>query len=122
MAIHGLPRATVDIDILILENDLNEVWRVAKANSYDIEGLPMHFGEVEIRRISKIDEKTKQLYTLDLLLVTPATEDVWQDREVFAWQEGEVSSVSRAGLIKLKEFAGRPQDKIDIERLKEEHA
>src|SRR5215207_8263701 len=69
MAIHGLPRATIDIDLLIAAEDLERAWELAKRNGYDVEGLPLHFGVIEIRRISKIDPETKTLYTLDFLLV-----------------------------------------------------
>src|SRR5687768_16643603 len=72
MAIHGLPRATIDIDLLILGDDLERAWALAKDNGYDVEGLPLHFdnGAIEIRRISKVDKESKTLYTLDFLLVT----------------------------------------------------
>ena len=30
MAIHGIPRATIDIDLLILGDDLERVWGLAK--------------------------------------------------------------------------------------------
>ena len=43
MAIHGLPRATVDIDLLILAADLEKVWKTAKSFGYDVEGLPLNF-------------------------------------------------------------------------------
>src|SRR5687768_5778310 len=83
MAIHGLPRATVDIDMLILSADLERVWESAKYQGYDVEGLPLHFadGAIEIRRISKIDPESKRLFTLDFLLVTRALDDVCHDRE-----------------------------------------
>lgn len=31
MAIHGLPRATVDIDLLVLTEDLDKAWAVAQS-------------------------------------------------------------------------------------------
>lgn len=30
MTIHGCPRATMDIDVMILADDLDEAWQVAK--------------------------------------------------------------------------------------------
>ena len=53
MAIHGLPRATLDIDRLILADDLKKVLPVVEKLGYDIEGLPLHF-DIEMRRVSKI--------------------------------------------------------------------
>lgn len=118
MAIHGLPRATMDIDLMILADDLDAAWMVAKNLSYDIEGLPLHFDPIEIRRISKIDCESRHLITLDFLLVTEAVRDVWEAREEMNWIEGSSPTVSVDGLIKLKLLAGRKQDLADIDRLR----
>lgn len=121
MAIHGLPRATVDIDLLILSDDLEKVWAAATELGYDVEGLPLHFadGAIEIRRISKIDSATKRVFTLDFLLVTSALHEVWHGRELVKWEDGKTWVVSRDGLIKLKTISGREQDLLDIRKLRE---
>lgn len=123
MAILGFPRATIDIDLLILSTDLDEVWQIAQSFGYDVEGLPLHFhdGKIEIRRISKIDKETKTLITLDFLLVTDTLKEVWNARKLFQWNRGKVSSVSKEGLIFLKKLSGRLQDLADIERLENEN-
>lgn len=123
MAIHGLPRATLDIDLLIQMDDLNRAWELAKQNGYDVEVLPPHFadGAIEIRRISKLDRGSKQLYTLDFLLVTSKLKDVWRQREQVEWPEGRTWVVSKRGLIELKQISGRDQDIVDIKRLEEEN-
>jgi hypothetical protein len=122
MAILGFPRATIDIDLLILSDDLDEVWRIANSFGYDVEGLPLHFhdGKIEIRRISKIDKETKSLVTIDFLLVTEALKDVWKNRKKFKWKRGTIFSVSKEGLIFMKTISGRLQDLADIERLENE--
>jgi hypothetical protein len=121
MAIHGLPRATVDIDLLILTEDLAKVWNIAQNLGYDVEGLPLSFhdGAIEIRRISKIDKETKRLFTLDFLLVTEALKEIWQGRMLVEWEDGETWTVSREGLIELKTISGREQDLLDIKKLSE---
>ncbi len=121
MAIHGIPRATIDIDLLIPADSLAEVFEIARSNDYWLEGLPMtfHNGQIEIRRISKIDDETGFVLMLDLLLVTPEINDVWQNKLVKPLENGSVSVVSREGLIKLKTLSGRTQDKADIEKLAE---
>ncbi|MET0754412.1 MAG: hypothetical protein ABWZ66_13600 [Pyrinomonadaceae bacterium] len=121
MAIHGLPRATIDIDLLILTKDLDKVWKTAQSFGYDVEGLPLHFhdGAIEIRRISKIEKESKRLFTLDFLLVTEALKKVWENRELIEWEDGKIWTVSREGLILLKTITGREQDLLDIKKLRE---
>lgn len=118
MAIHGLPRATMDIDLLIRAEDLDRVVGIARSNGFDIEGLPLHF-DIAIRRIPKIDRASKELITLDLLLVSDEQRDIWDDRRKINWKEGQTSVVSRDSLIKMKRLAGRTQDLADIEKLQE---
>ena len=118
MAIHGLPRATTDIDLLILTDDLSRVLPLVKKRGFDIEGLPLHF-DFEIRQNSKIDPLTNELVTIDLLLVNELLNDVWSSRCRLTWEEGEAVVVSREGLIKMKLLAGRKQDLLDIEKLQE---
>ena len=122
MAIHGAPRATIDIDLMVQSNDLERAWETAKSLGYNVEGLPLNFhdGAIQIRRISKLEPERKRLITVDFLLVTERTRQVWSDRESVTWRNGTISTVSREGLIKLKEISGRPQDRVDIERLQNE--
>jgi hypothetical protein len=123
LAIHGFARATLDIDILIQPESLEKAYRVGTENGFDIRGLDISFKEraVEIRRISKIDDNGEVL-SLDLLLVTPQVQDVWETRERVDFLGSQLSVVSRTGLIKMKTLAGRPQDLADIERLENEES
>ena len=120
MAVHGLPRATVDIDLLILAESLEEAKSVARGLGYTIEAQPMtfHKGAIEIRRLSKIDPSDGDLLMIDFLLVTPTVETAWKNRIRVASSQGSVFAVSREGLILLKSFRRSGQDLDDIERLK----
>jgi aminoglycoside-2''-adenylyltransferase len=122
MAIHGAPRATIDIDLMVQSDDLERAWDMAKSLGYDVEGIPLNFedGAIQIKRISKLEPDRKRLITVDFLLVTERTRQIWADRETVTWINGTISTVSRQGLIKLKELSGRPQDRVDIERLENE--
>ena len=103
LTIHGFPRATFDIDVLIREESLEKAYQVAAKKGFDIKGLDMSFKEraVEIRRVSKIDEDSEVL-SLDLLLVTPKVEDVWETKEKLNLQTQDLWIVSQAGLVKMK--------------------
>lgn len=119
LAIHGVPRATVDIDLLILSEDLPHVWKIAEDLGYSVEGLPLSFDEgfLEIRRISKIDKESKMLFTIDFLLVTEGLKEVWKTREIVDFEDDKVWTVSREGLIFMKQKSGRHKDLGDIESL-----
>ena len=123
LTIHGFPRATFDIDILIRAESLEKAYEIAAQYGYDIRGLDISFKEraVEIRRVSKIDDNGEVL-SLDLLLVTPHVKDVWDTREKIDFLGNWLCVVSREGLIKMKRLAGRPQDLADIERLENEES
>ena len=121
LSIHGFPRATFDIEILIRPESLERSFEIAKRLGFDSHGLDMSFKEraVEIRRVSKIDEDSEVL-SLDFLLVTPEVEDVWASRQTIDFQGNPMSIVSREGLIRMKELAGRDKDLIDIDRIRHE--
>jgi hypothetical protein len=121
LAVYDRARATADIDLLILAESLTGVIKVAESRGYTIPGLDMSFADdaIEIRRISKIDQPSKLVISLDLLLVTPKIQHVWDSRVQAEWEGGKLSVVSREGLIELKKLGGRPQDLADISALME---
>jgi hypothetical protein len=121
LAIYEKPRATADIDLLVLADSVDGVMEIARSLNYSIRGLDLSLAEgaIEIRRISKIDPESKFTLTLDLLLVTPHTRPVWESRVQAIWQQRPLTVVSRDGLIASKQFGGRPQDLADIDALTE---
>ena len=122
MAIYDHARATVDIDLLILSESLDLVMATASTLGYDLRGLDMTFskGAIERRRISKIDRVSGHVLSLDLLLVTPTIQKIWDSRVEADWEDGTLYVVSREGLIELKSLSGRPQDMADIVALQED--
>ena len=118
LAIHGAPRATQDIDLLLRPEDLDRLREVARARGFTLESLPMDFSSgVTIQRFTKLIGE--QPLMLDVLLVGGAVEAVWAGRQTAVLESQPVKVVSRAGLISLKLAAGRPQDIADIRRLEE---
>jgi len=117
MAVYGSPRATVDIDILIGEKSLDSVIQLAGQLGYTIRGVDLNFDEIKIRRVSKLDPVSKELITLDMLIVTRQIQKIWKKRIKTNVEGGKLSVVSKDGLIALKKIAGRPQDIADIDSL-----
>lgn len=120
MAIRGFPRMTMDIDVLIREETLDQAFQIADQLGFDVRGLDISLSDpkVEIRRVSKIVGDV--VLCLDLLLVFDEIEDVWRTRERLPYMGREVSVVSQQGLVFLKRRAGRPQDIADIHRIENE--
>ncbi len=52
LAVYGIPRATIDIDLLIMPEALEAVMQLARELGYKKEALPMRFTDkgIEIRR------------------------------------------------------------------------
>jgi hypothetical protein len=120
MAIYALPRATLDIDILIKASSLEKTRRVVHDLGFTLKAAPMKFhnGKVHIHRVSKIEYSTGETLALDLLIVTPAIKSAWESRSKVEWEHGTLSVVSPEGLILLKSFRGSGQDQDDIDFLR----
>ena len=118
LAYHGLPRATKDLDVWISRSREN-------AENF-LKALLDFFGEDFGISIDDV-ASGKYIYQFG---VAPVRIDVVTGIEGVdfeeAWEKrvegkyGDVSAyyISKDHLIKLKEIAGRPQDRADIERLK----
>lgn len=119
MGVHGRARATIDIDLLILSDTLEQVLVIAKSLGYNIRGKDLSFANsaIEIRRVSKIDSEDGELLSLDLLLVTPEIRSIWESRLEAEWEGGKLCVVSGNGLISLKQLRGSAQDLADIDAL-----
>jgi hypothetical protein len=118
LAIHGAPRATQDIDLLLLPEDLDRLREAARSCGFTLESFPMDFASgLTIQRFTKIIDG--QPLMLDVLLVSGVIRRAWDGRLSAPLEDGVVRVVSREGLIGLKVAAGRPQDLADIKRLEE---
>jgi len=120
VAFYGYPRFTRDIDLLIQREKLDVVLELTKKRGFTLEAGVIPIGgkgkdKSEIYRISKVDGS--DLLTLDLVLVSPGLQDVWENRELFDWQGRKVPVVSREGLMKMKQLSGRDQDLLDLKML-----
>lgn len=122
LSVHGHVRATTDIDLLVRAADVDRVKTVARALGFDIPARVMTFGlrvgkPHTIHRLSKLDPSTSELMPMDLLVVEPVYEAVWQGRISLHYRGKPLSVVSREGLATMKRMAGRPQDLADLAKL-----
>lgn len=122
VAIHGHPRATMDIDLLVQPEQVPLALAAAQAAGFDIPARLMTFGlrtatPRQVQRVSKLDPDTGALLSLDLLLVGPTLDDVWRGRIAVTWRGRAIWLVSRDGLATMKRLAGRPQDLADLAAL-----
>jgi hypothetical protein len=116
LAVHGVPRATRDLDLIARKQDEAKVRAAVRRAGYTFEALPMAFASgIEVQRFSKLVDGRPLM--LDFLWAGGPLEPIWARRERVPFQEGEIWVVSRDDLITLKLTAGRPQDLIDIQSL-----
>jgi hypothetical protein len=119
LGLHGHPRATMGIDLLVRPERLADAMRVAGDHGFDVPGRKMVFGlrtgnPREVQRVSKLDPESNELMPLDLLVVNAELEEVWRGRSTFDIGGHRMIVVSREGLATMKRIAGRPQDLVDL--------
>lgn len=121
VAIHSQPRATVDVDLLLPQDQIDSCKDVVRGLGYTIEAGPMVIRPevIEMHRMSKADGESGDLLSVDLLVVTRELEPVWAGRVRVGWEFGELPVVSRTGLIQMKRLRGSGQDQDDIRSLEE---
>ncbi len=118
LAVHGYPRATLDIDLLALAGSGERIRRCAEACGFMLPAAPMNFadGSVRIERWSKAFPDEEDVLMLDVLTLSPEIEREmrWQAAD---WQGAALRTVDRESLIRLKMLRGNAQDLADVEKL-----
>jgi len=122
LGLHGYPRATKDIDILIEAASLPAAIASAKRVGFDVSARKMVFGlrigkHREVQRVSKLDTDSGALMPLDFVIVNDELADVWATRITIDAGARKLTLVSREGLVTMKRIAGRAQDLVDIAKL-----
>lgn len=118
VSIYTSPRATEDIDLLILPNDLERAVSALQPLGFQRAGRPMRVadGRLEIQRLTKIEGS--DLLPLDLLLpVDPALTEVLEDRTSLAAEGYPIRVVGLRALRTLKRLRDSPLDRADLEAL-----
>lgn len=122
LALHGHPRATMDLDLMVIPTQLADASRVARELGFDVPARKMIFGlrtgtPREMQRVSKLDAASGEMLSLDLIVVMGDLEPIWADRVEIDTGSRVMVAVSRDGLIAMKRIAGRPKDLLDIAML-----
>ena len=119
MAIHGFLRTTVDIDIVILQENIQITKQVLHKYGYSIESNLMNFSNSDtiIHRITKLDPVSEDFLVLDILEVTNSMKEIWDNRIQIDWTFGSISVIDKKGLIAMKKKRNSKIDQEDIERL-----
>lgn len=120
MAVHSVPRATVDIDIIVQSQNILKVKKILADIGYTLESAPMSFsnGIIKINRVSRKDNDSEDILSVDIIEVTKHLETVWNNKIDYKWENGTISVVSKEGLIYMKQLRGSGQDQDDIKKLK----
>lgn len=116
MAVYDLPRATMDIDLLVLTDDLGKAKALARDCGFTIDTgvFAIASARSEIHRMVKVSGADEEPIVLDLLRVGGELDDVWSSRQQMQWEGGTLCVVSRDGLVKMKRLRGNKKDQYDI--------
>ena len=119
LAVHGYPRATLDIDLLALAGSGERILRCGRTLGFTLKAAPMQFvgGTVCIERLSKAMPGNEDLLRLDVLSLTPELEREITT-ETLDWDGLPLRTVDRESLIRLKTLRGSTQDLADVEKLR----
>lgn len=118
MAVYDLPRATMDIDLMIFVKDLDKAKTIVAEFGYKPtpKTIPLPAAGSEIFRLTKLEED-QMPFMLDLLLVGGKLTAIWNNRKQMEWAGGQLSVVSREGLIEMKRLRNSKKDQADIDFL-----
>ena len=118
VAVWGAPRATKDIDLLVLPDDVERAVAAAARRGFDVRALPMTFRDgMELSRVSRVEGGG--VTTVDIIHANALLAPAWSSRvRIDAGGKG-LWVVSRDALIAMKALAARPIDLADIEKLRE---
>lgn len=118
VAVWGAPRATKDIDLLVLPADVERALGAVAPLGFDIRALPMTFRDgMTLQRVSRAAEG--HVLTVDFIVVDENLGPAWSSRRRFDTSGRPITVVSRDMLIAMKAAAARPIDIADIEKLRE---
>jgi hypothetical protein len=113
------PRFTKDLDMLIAtdQDNANAVYSALKEFGAPLKNLtPEDFTHKDY-----FYQMGRSPLRIDVMMSIPGIgfDEAWENREVVELGDLKIPFISRSDLIRSKEASGRPQDMIDIDKLKE---
>lgn len=120
LAVHGVPRATQDLDVWIDPEPANagRVWRALSSFGAPLAELnitPADFTASD--RVVQLGLPPSRIDILTSLTGASDFESAWNDREEHVIRGRNVPVLSRAMLIATKRATGRPKDLADLDAL-----
>lgn len=121
LAVHGVPRATGDLDVWIDRTPANvaRVWQALAAFGAPLDGLGVTPADIE--QADVVLQLGLPPYRVDLLTGVSGLEfaDAWDRRAEALFEDVPTPFLSRADLVRNKRATGRPRDIADLEALGE---
>ena len=112
------PRFTKDLDIFIAtdQNNAEGVFSALKEFGAPLENLSID----DFAQKGYFYQMGRPPLRVDIMMSIPGIEfdEAWKNREVVQIDDFKILFISRSDLIQAKAVSGRPQDNIDIEKLK----
>ncbi len=112
------PRFTNDLDVFIAadRDNAKSVYSALKEFGAPLKNLTSD----DFAHKGYFYQMGKPPLRVDILMSIPGIEfdQAWNNREAVELDDLKLLFISRADLIRSKEASGRPQDKIDVEKLK----
>ena len=113
------PRFTKDLDVFIAtdQNNATGVYKALKEFGALLENLTSK----DFSEKGYVYQMGRPPLRVDIMMSIPGIEfdQAWENREFVELDDLTVYFISRSDLIRSKEASGRPQDKMDVDKLKE---
>lgn len=113
------PRFTKDLDLFISteKDNADQVYSALKEFGAPLENLTAK----DFTQKGYFYQMGRPPLRVDIMMSIPGIEfnEAWKNRELVRLDDLSIFFISRKDLIRSKEASGRPQDKIDIEKLKQ---
>ncbi len=120
LAVHGFPRATKDIDVLVEASQVEMAFEAVHKAGFTLRAGPMPLG-VGTENPQRLFRATKvfggQHLTVDFLEVSKSYQPAWSSRVTGVFKGRGLVVVSRDGLISMKRLSSRNKDLVDLDTL-----